>query len=140
MNRDNALSSSDGVLCASEDLSSYRPSVSGALLMHVDQMHRLKASGMAGYTKHLRTLSLGFALIAAVANKPVIAQAPGPELFAKEPRSPLELWDAVDYLLRTNQANRALPYIDRFVKSKPDDATLIAIRNRYGPEIGRAHV
>jgi HEAT repeat protein len=101
--------------------------------MHVDQMHRLKASGMAGYTKRLRTLSLGFALIGAVANKPVIAQAPGPELFAKEPRSPLELWDAVDYLLRTNQANRALPYIDRFVKSKPDDATLIAIRNRYGP-------
>ena len=28
---------------------------------------------------------------------------------------------------------KALPYIDRFVKSKPDDATLIAIRNRYGP-------
>ena len=28
---------------------------------------------------------------------------------------------------------RQLPYLDRFVKSKPDDATLIAIRNRYGP-------
>ena len=58
---------------------------------------------------------------------------PGPELFAKEPRTPLELWDAVDYLLRTNQAKKALPYIDRFIKSKPDNATLIAIRNRYGP-------
>ena len=63
----------------------------------------------------------------------VWAQAPGPELFAKEPRTPLELWDAVDYLLRTSQAKKALPYIDRFLKSKPDDATLIAIRNRYGP-------
>ena len=62
-----------------------------------------------------------------------LAQAPGPELFAKEPRTPLELWDAVDYLLRTNQAKKALPYIDKFMKSKPDDATLIAIRNRYGP-------
>ena len=28
---------------------------------------------------------------------------------------------------------KALPYIDRFMKSKPDDTTLIAIRNRYGP-------
>ena len=63
----------------------------------------------------------------------VLAQAPGPELFAKEPRTPLELWDAIDYLLRSNQAKKALPYIDRFMKSKPDDATLIAIRNRYGP-------
>ena len=63
----------------------------------------------------------------------MLAQVPGPELFAKEPRTPLELWDAIDYLLRTNQAKKALPYIDRFMKSKPDDATLIAIRNRYGP-------
>jgi HEAT repeats len=61
------------------------------------------------------------------------AQPPGPELFAKEPRTPLELWDAVDYLLRTNQAKKALPYLDRFMKSRPDDATLVAIRDRYGP-------
>ena len=61
------------------------------------------------------------------------AQAPGPELFANEPRTPLELWDAVDYLLRTGQAKKALPYLDRFRQSRPDDAILIAIRNRYGP-------
>src|SRR5262249_53864468 len=60
-------------------------------------------------------------------------QAPGPELFAKEPRTPMELWEAIDYLLRTDQAKKALPYIDRFVKSKPDAATWIAIRNRFGP-------
>jgi len=60
-------------------------------------------------------------------------QAPGPELFAKDPRTPLELWDAVDYLLRTGQAKKALPYLDKFLKSQPDDSTLIAIRDRYGP-------
>jgi hypothetical protein len=61
------------------------------------------------------------------------AQPPGPELFAKEPRTPLELWDAVDYLLRTGQVKKALPYLDRFLKSNPDDTVLIAIRDRYGP-------
>ena len=61
------------------------------------------------------------------------AQAPGPELFAKEPQTPLELWDAADYLIRTGQAKKAVPYLDRFLKSQPDDATLIAIRDRYGP-------
>jgi len=61
------------------------------------------------------------------------AQPPGPELFAKEPQTPLELWDAVDYLLRTDQVKKALPYLDRFMKSRADDTTLIAIRDRYGP-------
>jgi len=65
---------------------------------------------------------------------PALAQAPGPELFAKEPQTPLELWDAIDYLLRTDQAKKAVPYLDKFVKSRADDATWIAIRNRYGPE------
>jgi hypothetical protein len=60
------------------------------------------------------------------------AQVPGNELFAKEPQTPLELWDAVDYLLRTGQTKKALPYLDKFVKGKPDDATLEAIRKRYG--------
>ncbi len=61
------------------------------------------------------------------------AQPPGPELFAKEPQTPLELWDAVDYLIRTHQVKKALPYLDRFAKSRTDDVTLITIRNRYGP-------
>jgi len=61
------------------------------------------------------------------------AQPPGPELFAKPPQTPLELWGAVDYLVRTNQVKKALPYLDRFAKSRLDDATLITIRNRYGP-------
>jgi hypothetical protein len=62
-----------------------------------------------------------------------LAQVPGPELFAKEPQTPLELWDAIDYLLRTDQAKKAIPYLEKFMKSRPDDTTLITIRNRYGP-------
>jgi hypothetical protein len=65
-------------------------------------------------------------------DQPVKAQPPGPELFAKEPQTPMELWSAVDYLVRTNQVKKAVPYLERFMKSSPDDATLIAIRNRYG--------
>ena len=60
------------------------------------------------------------------------AQPPGPELFARPPKTSLELWDAIDYLMRTGQANKAVPYLDRFMKMNPDGATLLAIRNRYG--------
>ena len=61
-----------------------------------------------------------------------MAQAPGPELFAKEPKTPIELWEAADYLIRTGQAKKAVPYLDKFQKSQPDDATLVAVRDRYG--------
>ena len=102
--------------------------------MHADRIHRFAAFGVAWQAAGLVTLTLTLALTAPGISSRALAQVPGPELFAKEPRTPLELWDAVDYLLRTNQAKNALPYIDRFMKSKPDDATLISIRNRYGPE------
>jgi HEAT repeat protein len=101
--------------------------------MGADQMHRLRAAGKGYLAMGMAALALTLAVIAPGLNSIVVAQAPGPELFAKEPRTPLELWGAIDYLLRTDQARKALPYIDRFLKSKPDDATLIAIRNRYGP-------
>jgi len=61
-----------------------------------------------------------------------MAQAPGPELFAKEPKTPSELWEAADYLIRTGQAKKAVPYLDKFQKSRSDDATLVALRDRYG--------
>jgi hypothetical protein len=63
---------------------------------------------------------------------PARAQVPGPESFAQEPRTPAELWGAADYLIRTGQTAKAVPYLDRFVKSNPDDATLIDLRDRYG--------
>jgi HEAT repeat protein len=71
--------------------------------------------------------------VVASISAPAFAQAPGPELFAKEPRTPMELWEAVDYLLRTSQVKAALPYIDKFMKANPDAGTWIAIRNRFGP-------
>src|SRR5262245_24985078 len=73
-----------------------------------------------------------WALVAPGWLAPARGQVPGPESFAKEPQTPLELWDAVDYLVRTGQAKQAAPYLDKFLKSKPDDATLLQIRDRYG--------
>ncbi len=57
---------------------------------------------------------------------------PGPELFAVPPKTPLEFWDAADYLVRSGQAKLAVPYLNGFVNSKPDDATLLKIRDQYG--------
>ncbi|HEV3167608.1 MAG TPA: HEAT repeat domain-containing protein [Isosphaeraceae bacterium] len=59
-------------------------------------------------------------------------KAPGPESFAKTPKTPLELWDAVDYLVRVGHADQAVPYLKAFVDSKPDDTMLLEIRDRYG--------
>jgi hypothetical protein len=101
--------------------------------MHADPIYRFVGPRPGLQTVGLRTLSLILALLATAVGTTAFAQAPGPELFAKEPRTPLELWDAIDYLLRTNQGKKALPFLDKFIKSKPDDATLIVIRNRYGP-------
>ena len=44
----------------------------------------------------------------------------------------MELWDAADYLVRTGQAEQAVPYLNQFLKSNPDDATLMRVRDRYG--------
>ena len=63
---------------------------------------------------------------------PAWAQAPGPESFAQEPRTPMELWSAIDYLVRTGQSKKAVPYLDKFTKSQTDDATLVEIRDKYG--------
>jgi HEAT repeat protein len=85
---------------------------------------------------HVASRAISFALILVATTGlclPLRAQVPGNEMFAKEPQTPLELWDAVDYLMRTGQTKKALPYLDKFVKSKPDDATLNIIRIRYGP-------
>lgn len=59
-------------------------------------------------------------------------QVPGPETFSKEPETPLELWEAVDYLVRTGQPRNAAPYLAKFMKSNPDDTVLLQIRDRYG--------
>lgn len=61
-----------------------------------------------------------------------LAQVPGPESFAKAPTTPLEYWDAADYLVRTGQARLAVPYLNAFLKANPSDADLLRIRERYG--------
>ena len=62
----------------------------------------------------------------------VDAQVPGPESFVQEPRTPMELWSAIDYLVRTGQIKQAVPYLDKFMSSQLDDATLIQIRDKFG--------
>ncbi|HZW30278.1 MAG TPA: hypothetical protein VFF52_06180 [Isosphaeraceae bacterium] len=100
----------------------------GSSLDTTDQARRTKdQAGLAALA------GIGIALMGALAGPTVRAQAPGPELFAREPRTPLELWEAADYLIRTGQAPKAVPYLDRLQKSQPDDAAWIAIRDRYGP-------
>ncbi|WP_165230448.1 HEAT repeat domain-containing protein [Aquisphaera insulae] len=60
------------------------------------------------------------------------AQPPGPELFAMDPRNPRELWAAVDYLVETGQAAKAVPYLERFSKAEVSDEVLAEIREKYG--------
>ena len=52
--------------------------------------------------------------------------------FAKAPETPMELWEVADYLIRSGQPDQAVPYLAAFIKSKPDDQTLLKIRDRYG--------
>jgi HEAT repeat protein len=56
----------------------------------------------------------------------------GPDRFARPPATPIEFWDAADYLVRSGQAKLAAPYLDAFLKSNPNDATLLDVRERFG--------
>ena len=61
-------------------------------------------------------------------------QAPvPPPSFGREPVTPLETWEVVDYLVRIGQPDQAGPYLKRFLDGTPDDATLLQIRDTYGP-------
>ncbi|HMB04454.1 MAG TPA: HEAT repeat domain-containing protein [Isosphaeraceae bacterium] len=73
-----------------------------------------------------------WALPAVATGPAALGQVPGPEIFDKEPTTPLELWDAADYLVRTGQVAQAVPYLTKLVQGQPDDDTLLAIRDRYG--------
>jgi hypothetical protein len=101
--------------------------------MRADPIDRNSSTRPEVHVISLQAICVILAIVATRAGTTAFAQPPGPELFAKDPRTPIELWDAIDYLLRTNQGKKALPFLDKFIKSKPDDATLIAIRNRFGP-------
>ena len=62
---------------------------------------------------------------------PAPPRPPAP-IYTRPPTTPTEFWDAADYLLRTGQAADAVPYLNKFLQSNPDDATLLAIRDQYG--------
>jgi HEAT repeat protein len=74
---------------------------------------------------------LGLALALAVAPS-ALAQVPGRDAFAREPKTPLETWEVVSYLIRIGQPAQAAPYIKKFLDSNPDDATLLDVRDEYG--------
>src|SRR5260370_32086453 len=78
-----------------------------------------------------RAVVLALAAAVAVSVATVSAQQPGPETFGKTPTTPVEIWDAADYLVRTGQAAQAVPFVKKFIQSKPDDATLLQERDRF---------
>ena len=61
-----------------------------------------------------------------------IGQAPGLESFAVQPETPLELVDAIDYLIRVGREDQALPLAQKLVALKSDKETLLEIRHRIG--------
>ena len=72
------------------------------------------------------------ALIAFTSVTETRGQVSGARIYAPDPKTPLEFWDAADYLVRTGQAAQAVPYLNAFLKANPDDATLLQIRDRHG--------
>ncbi|WP_337176068.1 HEAT repeat domain-containing protein [Paludisphaera sp.] len=101
--------------------------------------HRVRSIDRCGDSSGARRRAVAVGVLAALglawpaAAPPALAQAPGPDLFAVEPRSPEQLWEAVDYLSRTGQGRQAVPYIEAFNKLEVDDAELLKLRDRFGP-------
>jgi len=94
-------------------------------------------------SRSLRTVSIrriaafvltGAMIISGVwgAVSPASAQSFGLDAFAKPPETPLELWEAIDYLTRIDHYEEAAPLLTRFLESDPDDITLLTIRDRFG--------
>jgi HEAT repeat protein len=86
-------------------------------------------------------LALGLALAGFVLTTRVSAQAlPDEEAKAEAARqqallakmSPVELFEEADYLSRTGQPARAVPYLEAFLQREPDDETMIEIRDKLG--------
>jgi CheY-like chemotaxis protein len=76
-------------------------------------------------------LILGLALAPGVAPS-ALAQVPGRDAFAREPKTPLETWEVVSYLIRVGQPDQAAPYIKKFLDLNPDDAAMLEVRDTYG--------
>ncbi len=81
-----------------------------------------------------RAMVIGIALGLMTAVLPATsrAQAPGVESFARPPKTPAEMWERVDYLVRVGQAAQAVPFLRQFTEANPDDTTMVALRDEYG--------
>lgn len=103
------------------------------------RQHSVRSIGRCGESRKARRRAVAVAALAAMGwawpavAPPAFAQAPGPELFATQPKTPEELWGAVDYLSRTGQHRQAVPYIEAFNKAEVGDAELLKLRDRFGP-------
>lgn len=103
------------------------------------RQHSVRSIGRCGESRKARRRAVAVATLAALGWAwPAVApsaqgQVPGPELFAAQPKTPEELWGAVDYLSRTGQHRQAVPYIEAFNKAEVGDAELLKIRDRFGP-------
>ncbi len=67
--------------------------------------------------------------------KPVvrsIGKTPGLESFAVPPKTPFELVEAIDYLIRVGHEAQALPLAQKLTNASPDAETLLEIRNQIG--------
>jgi hypothetical protein len=58
---------------------------------------------------------------------------PTGSLLAKEPETPAEFFDAVILMLDLGQVDLAKLYLARLVELAPDDATLLELRDQFGP-------
>ncbi len=54
-------------------------------------------------------------------------------LLAKEPETPAELFDAVLLMLDLGKVDLAKLYLAKLVEAAPDDATLLELRDQFGP-------
>ncbi len=95
-------------------------------------MRRYPAQSLLATRLMHTALTLAVLAGSLVAGARARGQAPGPEIFGNPPKTPLELWDAIDYLTRTGQAKQAVPYLNAFMKANPDDAVLLKVRDDFG--------
>ena len=65
----------------------------------------------------LASLSLAALLATAALPAGACAQAPGVDSFARPPKSPIETWERIDYLVRVGQPAQAVPFLRAFTAS-----------------------
>ncbi|MEZ6068506.1 MAG: hypothetical protein R3B90_22975 [Planctomycetaceae bacterium] len=61
-----------------------------------------------------------------------LAQSQPPGVLAREPETPVEMFDAAALSLRLSRPALARQYLQALIESKPDDATLLQLREQHG--------